>query len=164
MGQHSRLLPQATMLKPSNSSFMEKTLPLRNRLADKIEWVKLRTPKVVKSRAFRRAATITSAVFFALTFIIVLAKLTNAGFFIPKLVSHISRYPTCQSKGVNGTRDIWEASQKKYENLMDDKFTYASGSRSGLIGRMLTTVVFQNCYANVSSTQGTPRNAQHHSD
>ncbi|EWY84797.1 hypothetical protein FOYG_12175 [Fusarium oxysporum NRRL 32931] len=125
MGQHSRLLPQATMLKPSNSSFMEKTRPLRNRLAEKIEWVKLRTPKVVKSRAFRRAATITSAVFFALSFIVILAKLTNAGFFIPKLVSHISRYPTCQSKGINGTRDIWEASQKKYENLMDDKFTIA---------------------------------------
>lgn len=159
MGQHSRLLPQAKMLKPSNSSFMQKTRPLRNRLAEKIEWVKLRTPKVVKSRAFRRAATITSAVFFALSFIIILAKLTNAGFFIPKLVSHISRYPTCQSKGINGTRDIWEASQKKYENLMDDKFTYVSESLSELIFRMLTMIVFQNCYANVSSTEGAPRNA-----
>lgn len=129
---------------------MEKTLPLRNRVADKIEWVKLRTPKVVKSRAFRRAATITSAVFFALTFIIVLAKLTNAGFFIPKLVSHISRYPTCQSKGINGTRDIWEASQKKYENLRDDKFTYVSESLSSLTNRMLTLTVLQNCYADVS--------------
>jgi hypothetical protein len=138
------------MLKPSSSSFMEKTLPLRNRVADKIEWVKLRTPKVVKSRAFRRAATITSAVFFALTFIIVLAKLTNAGFFIPKLVSHISRYPTCQSKGINGTRDIWEASQKKYENLRDDKFTYVSESLSSLTNRMLTLTVLQNCYADVS--------------
>jgi hypothetical protein len=113
------------MLKPS-VSIMEKARPLRKRMAEKVEWVKTHTPEVVKSRAFRKTVTILAAFSFAVSFIILTAKYTNAGWFIPKVIQKIGRYPTCESKGINGTREIWDVSRHKYEHLRDDKFTYVA--------------------------------------
>ncbi|KAM0554775.1 hypothetical protein ACHAPJ_006847 [Fusarium lateritium] len=112
------------MLKPSQSS-MEKFQPFKKRLAAKIAWAKIRIPVIVRSRPFRKTATIVAAFSFAVAFIILTAHLTNAGYFIPKVISGIAKYPSCQSKGINGTTSIWEKSQQKYEHLMEDKFTIA---------------------------------------
>ncbi|KAM0352954.1 hypothetical protein ACHAPU_001838 [Fusarium lateritium] len=112
------------MLKPSNS-IMEKYQPLRKRMAAKVEWAQAYMPEVVRSRAFRKTVTIFAALSAAITFIVLTAKLTNAGLFIPKVISKIGRYPSCQSKGINGTRDIWDVSRQKYDNLRDDMFTIA---------------------------------------
>jgi hypothetical protein len=111
------------MLKPS-VSIMEKAQPLRRRMAEKVEWAKAHAPELVKSRAFRKTTTILAAFTLAVSFIVLTAKYTNAGWFIPKVIQRIGRYPTCQSKGINGTQEIWDVSRHKYENLRDDKFTY----------------------------------------
>lgn len=139
MGQLSQFLPPTTkMLKPS-SSILEKARPLRRRVAEKLEWVKAHTPQVVKSRAFQKAATIVAAFSLAISFIFLTAKLTNAAWFIPKVIQKIGRYPTCESKGINGTRDIWDVSRHKYENLRDDKFTYVANiSQTSNLDKLLT--------------------------
>ncbi|KAM0306712.1 hypothetical protein ACHAPM_001285 [Fusarium culmorum] len=124
MGQSSQFLQQTTMLKPS-VSFMEKAKPLRRKVADKVEWVKAHAPELVKSRAFRKTTTILAAFTLAVLLIVLTGKYTNAGWFIPKVIQKIGRYPTCQSKGINGTQEIWDVSRHKYENLLDDKFTIA---------------------------------------
>ncbi|KAF5024962.1 hypothetical protein F66182_2913 [Fusarium sp. NRRL 66182] len=108
------------MLKPLQPS-MEKFQPLKSRIATKVEWVKAHALDVVKSRAFRRTAG-TVVVF---TFIVIFIIVTNIGLFIPRMIKGISRFPSCQSKGINGAAAIWETSKKKYVDLLDDKFTIA---------------------------------------
>ncbi|KAM5360431.1 hypothetical protein ACJZ2D_013758 [Fusarium nematophilum] len=97
---------------------------LKPQMEEKLEWAKTRLPEVVKSRAFRRAATIFAAFSFTLTFIIVTVRLTHTGYLIPKVIGGIMpKFPTCASKNNWGNKEVWDVAKHKYDDLVDDKFT-----------------------------------------
>lgn len=104
----------------------EKMQPLMQNLKPKAkqawEWLK-ENSHFVKSRAFRRMATVTFIFSLMITFIVATARFTNTGDYIAKGISKISKASTCLDKNITGNAEIWEESKAKYVNLLDDKFT-----------------------------------------
>lgn len=79
----------------------------------------------VKSRVFRRIATVFVAFSCVLAFIILTARLTNVGEVLPKVIgSFLPKIPTCASRNESGVQEIWKKAEDKYKDLMNDKFTY----------------------------------------
>ncbi|KAJ3543366.1 hypothetical protein NM208_g3622 [Fusarium decemcellulare] len=134
------------MLKPLQSkmgpvkakleALLEALEPLKHKIEMRFERTRLQLakinipdvpiPEVVKSRAFRRVATILASFIFTVVFITLTVQYTNAGLLIPKVISGIMpKFPTCDHMNHKGTPELWEKSQKKYEKLMDNKFTIA---------------------------------------
>ncbi|UPK94469.1 hypothetical protein LCI18_005404 [Fusarium solani-melongenae] len=101
------------------------TRPLRAEIDKRTQWLRTNVPLLVKSRAFQRAATLTTTFILTVAFIVVTIRLTNATALIPQVISKMTKFPTCSSINYTGTREIWEKSRKKYEHLADDKFTIA---------------------------------------
>ncbi|KAK7424291.1 hypothetical protein QQX98_000559 [Neonectria punicea] len=80
----------------------------------------------VKSRVFRRIATIFLVFSFAVGFIIATVRLTNVGEVFPKVIgSFLPKIPTCNSQNRTSQHDAWVKAESKYTHLMDDKFTIA---------------------------------------
>ncbi|KAH7015532.1 glycosyl transferase family 64 domain-containing protein [Ilyonectria destructans] len=80
----------------------------------------------VKSRVFRRIATVFVAFSCVVAFIIVTARLTNVGEVLPKVIgSFLPKIPTCVSRNESGVQEIWKTAEDKYKHLMNDKFTIA---------------------------------------
>lgn len=78
----------------------------------------------VKSRVFRRVATIFLAFSFAVGFIIATVRLTNVGEVFPKVIgSFLPKIPTCNSQNRTSQHDAWVKAESKYTHLLDDKFT-----------------------------------------
>lgn len=102
------------------------TRPLRAEIDKRTQWLRTNVPLLVKSRAFQRAATLTTTFILTVAFIIVTIRLTNATALIPQVISKMTKFPTCSSINYMGTREIWDKSRKKYEHLPDDKFTYVA--------------------------------------
>lgn len=100
------------------------TRPLRTEMDKRTQWLRTHVPLLVKSRAFQRAATLTTTFILTVAFIIITIRLTNAAALIPQVISKMTKFPTCSSINYTGTREIWEKSRKKYDHLADDKFTY----------------------------------------
>ncbi|KAM0425211.1 hypothetical protein ACHAPT_009528 [Fusarium lateritium] len=100
--------------------------PLRAEIDKKTQWARTNVPLLVKSRAFQRAATLTTTFILTVAFIIVTIRLTNASALIPQVISKMMpKFPTCSSISYTGTSEIWDKSRKKYHHLPDDKFTIA---------------------------------------
>ncbi|KAF7545741.1 hypothetical protein G7Z17_g8936 [Cylindrodendrum hubeiense] len=90
-----------------------------------LEQAKLRLG-FVKSRVFRRIATIVVSFSLILVAIILTARLTNVGEVLPKVLgSFLPKIPTCASQNQSGEQDVWKKAEAKYKGLMSDKFTIA---------------------------------------